>query len=134
MPKENIIFLDKDDEGKRKVIESEDKKQTFAANIHTLFSDGFFMESTTGAFAKEKISEILKKIDCYSKDKFLEEKDKIEGIINLIGEPILKRKLKEMFNEKLNSFTEITNLKLELEKTKQELELLKNRYEITIKK
>ena len=53
LPKENVMFLQdgKQDKGV-------DHKQTFGANIHTLLSDGFFMEGgLMGEFAKGKIEE-----------------------------------------------------------------------------
>jgi len=61
IPKQNIIFLDKDKDGKCKVVDGlKDKKQTFGANIHTLLSDSFFMEDgLMGEFAKGKINEII---------------------------------------------------------------------------
>jgi len=62
IPKQNIIFLDKDENGNCKVLKHDkvmNKKQTFGANIHTLLSDSFFMEDgLMGEFAKSKINEI----------------------------------------------------------------------------
>jgi predicted ATP-binding protein involved in virulence len=61
IPKQNIIFLDTDEEGNCKVIDGlNEKKETFGANIHTLLSDSFFMENgLMGEFAKSKINEII---------------------------------------------------------------------------
>jgi len=62
LPKENIIFLDRDKNGNCIVEDGlKEKKQTFGANIHTLLSDSFFMEDgLMGEFAKSKIDEINK--------------------------------------------------------------------------
>lgn len=96
LPKENIIFLDKDDDGNCVVKEGID---TFGANIHTLFRDGFFMESTFGEFAKNKIKQV---VDWIENDKYEENKEKIDYIISSIGEPIIKNKLQSMIDEYLN--------------------------------
>ena len=62
IPKENIIFLDKEKIGNCKVLSHDEvllKKQTFGANIHTLLSDSFFMEDgLMGEFAKGKINDV----------------------------------------------------------------------------
>jgi len=62
IPKRNIIFLDKEENGNCKVLFHDEvlsKKQTFGANIHTLLSDSFFMEDgLMGEFAKNKIRTI----------------------------------------------------------------------------
>ena len=62
IPKQNIIFLDTDDDGKCKVLNNDEvmnKKETFGANIHTLLSDSFFMDNgLMGEFAKRKIKTI----------------------------------------------------------------------------
>ena len=103
LPKENIIFLDKDKNGKCKVVDGlNEKKETFGANIHTLLSDSFFMEDgLMGEFAKSKINEI---IDFLNDKKTLNEisiKEKeIIKIIEYIGEPFLKQKLLDMYYKK----------------------------------
>jgi len=56
--KANILFLKKE-EGQRYATSLNVKPDTFGANIHELLSDGFFMSNTIGAFAKEKITEII---------------------------------------------------------------------------
>jgi len=58
IPSANIMFLAVDDINKS-ALQIIDKNQTFAANIHELLSDGFFMEYTKGAFSLSKINEIL---------------------------------------------------------------------------
>jgi predicted ATP-dependent endonuclease of OLD family len=136
LPKENIIFLNKDDNGRCIVEDVEGMPKTFASNVHTLFSKSFFMDSTIGEFARNKIKEVMKKIDTCSREELLEKEnqEEIMGVINSIGEPILKKKLLEEYNQKINSLSDIEKIKIELEQTKKELENLKNRYEITIKK
>ena len=57
IPACNILFLEQN-EG-LKTIPSDKSTKTFAANIHDLLADGFFMKHSIGAFAEEKIREII---------------------------------------------------------------------------
>lgn len=100
IPKSNVVFLEKKDS---KVIVSHlaERKQTFAANIHTLLSDAFFMkEGTVGEVAKEKINWVIDQINSRY-DVFEQNLDEIKKIVDLIGEPVIKSKLANMVNEKL---------------------------------
>ena len=114
LPKENIIFLKKgkkgeklsdetDAEGKCIVVKGlKNKENSFAANIHTLLSDGFFLEGgLIGEFAKGKINKI---IDFYREVKEIEKKIK-EG--NLKEVEI--KKLKSEKKKKENNYNEIKN-------------------------
>ena len=100
IPKEHVIFLGKDDnEGNCKVIPEIDLKETFGANIHTLFTSSFFLENgLIGEFANGKIN---KAIEYLNKDTLSEIEIKYcEQIIKIIGEPILKNQLQRMLNNK----------------------------------
>lgn len=126
IPKNNVIFLDKDSNGH--TIISSQNKETFGANIHDLLADSFFMsDGLMGEFAKEKIDRTIKwlryrillkeigssnnKIDELFKQKIKELKE-IESsdswvlessknmhreIIDLIDEPLLRYKMNEMY-------------------------------------
>ena len=129
IPKENVIFLDKFDnktEEKYPKLDLKDLKngncinvsnhieiKTFGANIHTLLSDGFFMNNgLMGEFAKGKINEIKK---FYEIVKFLEPKNKkykrilkilylfkikeFKHIQSIIGEPFLQTIIKNYLDE-----------------------------------
>jgi energy-coupling factor transporter ATP-binding protein EcfA2 len=105
LPKENVIFLDKDKDGNCKVVDGlKEKKQTFGANIHTLLSDSFFMEDgLMGEFAKVKIQSIIKYHEDIEKKEIIEA-DKIEykakqqkefwQIQSIIGDDYLKQVIK----------------------------------------
>lgn len=98
LPKENVIFLEK---GKSVLRE----EQTFGQNIHTLFADSFFMSGgLIGEFAKNKINtEIITVINGFNKENPITT-DKAESLskkIEMIGEPLIKRKLTMMLEEKL---------------------------------
>ena len=111
IPKENIIFLDKEENGNCKVLNHDEvlsKKQTFGANIHTLLSDSFFMEGgLMGEFAKQKINKIIdfhKEVEKENKKeksnfhllkiRYEEHKTKFWQIQSIIGEEYLKQVVK----------------------------------------
>ena len=100
IPRSNVIFLEKND-SKIRVSQLADRKQTFAANIHTLLSDAFFMkEGTIGDVAKEKINWVIDQINSRY-PVFVQNLDEIKTIVDLIGEPVIRAKLATMMNEKL---------------------------------
>lgn len=115
LPKENVIFLekyeDKDDEvknGNQKVgncknVTKETKIDTFGANIHTLLSHGFFMkDGLMGEFAKSKINDVYDFLSNPNTQTNLTQ-IKAQEIINLIGEPILKKELQYLYDYKFET-------------------------------
>jgi predicted ATP-binding protein involved in virulence len=128
IPKQNIIFLDKDEEGKCKIVDGlKDKKQTFGANIHTLLSDSFFMEDgLMGEFAKGKIEDVYNFIVHHKTGK-IKTKEDAQDIINIIGEPLIQRELQQLFDKKF----ELSNMTIDdeisvLERKIQALKKIKN--------
>ncbi|MDO6658655.1 AAA family ATPase [Anaerobacillus sp. 1_MG-2023] len=119
LPKENIISLI-EDENSSKIIsyQLEDIDQTFASNIHTLFSKSFFMNSTIGEFAKYNIDSVINRLNS-NKPVTEKEQEEISGIISLIGEPLIRNKLKEMYIDKLDHYSRRKKEKEILEKIKQ---------------
>lgn len=100
LPRENVIMLDTDKD-ENCIVRNDKDIKTFGANIHTLLANSFFMESTLGEFAKQKITEVIKDLDLKIKDnKDIEENrnKEIKYIISLVGEPVIKAKLQEMYN------------------------------------
>lgn len=92
IPKENVIFLE---DGKQVVVNID----TFGANIHTLLSHGFFMsDGLMGEFAKEKINSVIN----YLKDpqSTIHTKEEAKKIVEIIGEPFLRNKLLEMYDDR----------------------------------
>ena len=133
IPKQNIIFLDKDEKGNCKVVNGlKEKKQTFGANIHTLLSDSFFMEDgLMGEFAKGKIQQIMNLLN--GKPSSYDYKFRyiftnvyhfdlmsrnIKKVIDAIGEPFLRDKLLKMHEEKYPQTNEekIKDLEAEIER------------------
>ncbi len=124
IPKQNIIFLDKDEKGNCKVVDGlKKKKQTFGANIHTLLSDSFFMEDgLMGEFAKSKINEIIdfqklvkknRHIDCLTKIYLHSKQKNFWQTQKIIGEEYLKQVIK-------NHLVEIEKKLLGKDRAKQE--------------
>jgi hypothetical protein len=82
VPNHHIVFLKKDKEKEVKFLSSEEGiKHTFAANIHEILYNSFFMQNGfIGAFATDKINKVFK----YLNDE-LAEKQKKMVIIDLNG-------------------------------------------------
>ena len=123
IPKQNIIFLDKDEKGNCKVVDGlKEKKQTFGANIHTLLSDGFFMDDgLMGEFAKSKIEEVIDYLN--DKESKIKDNDEVQKLIDIIGEPIIRNQLQKMLDSKrLTKMDEIDIIKAEIADLEKRLE------------
>lgn len=89
----NVLQLSKGDIADR-------MKRTFAANIHSLLADSFFMDSTTGAFAKYQYDKIIafyhqvrlagKDVPEKLKQEYFISREKFLFIIGLIGEEVIR--------------------------------------------
>lgn len=121
LPNYNIVYLDKDINGKSEIMKYDDlkrPKKSFAANITELLADSFFVkEGLIGKFASDKIDETIKWLTS-KKDKSDAEYHK--RLIQNIDEPIIQRKLAEMYSEKMKE-----NLSKEL--LQQEIKILTDR-------
>ena len=122
LPKENVIFLEKGKQG----YPFEDGKQTFGANIHTLLSHGFFMKNgLMGEFAKSKIDDVINYLN--NKETEIENDQDAQNIINIIGEPIIKRELQKMLDsERLSKVDKIDKIEKDIEELQKELKELRN--------
>jgi energy-coupling factor transporter ATP-binding protein EcfA2 len=91
IPSDNILFLG------NKVPPG---IKTFGANIHTLLAESFFLEhSFMGDFARTKINDLINfLIDESSSNSW--NQDSAAQLISLIGEPLLKDRLLEIYKEK----------------------------------
>ncbi|TYQ15859.1 UNVERIFIED_CONTAM: putative AbiEii toxin of type IV toxin-antitoxin system [Acetivibrio alkalicellulosi] len=123
--KTNVIHLRKTDKKENDNIEVVDnitKKQTFGANIHTLFTDNFFLDTTIGEFALKKIKAVIKDLTSDGEVDEIRKKE-IKHIINNIGEYIIKSKLEKLYDKKFSEATENYSLKIrELEEEKDRLQ------------
>jgi len=129
LPKENVIFLDKykkdenQKEGNCKNVTKDMTMKPFGANIHTLLSDGFFMDGgLMGEFAKGKIQEILNFLDKEKNEKLKTiEKSQILPIIDSIGEDFLREKLLSMYFEKFPDEKQLDDKDIKIRELEKEL-------------
>lgn len=143
---DNVIMLQKDSDSQRNVIEEEKNNiKTFGQNIYDLYRSSFFLDSTRGDFANNRINIVIKTIyellgDNSNKEKIKEEflqlllldKNKTEEefkkilkkLINSIGETMIRKKLTFMY-EKI--FPNTNNLDERIQKLEQELEELRKK-------
>ena len=82
-----VIYLEKDKDGFAKEVKA--KKNTFCGNIGEMLSMNFFMDATIGAFASDKIVELVEnmKRGIFNKN-----------LINCIGDSLLQKLLIEKTN------------------------------------
>lgn len=97
LPKEKIIALDNDGNQKEN-----NELTAFGSNILDIYKENFFLTSTFGEFAKGKITnviELLSKGETEYTKLSENKKNEIKFIINSVGEPLIKNKLKKMYLE-----------------------------------
>lgn len=143
IPNNNILFLEVVEVVEKNKIKSysfpkTNKESTFAANIHEMLTNGFFMESTKGEFALSKIRyflEFYKKVfeakenDLLNlKEQFISKSQKFKRLINLIGEEQIKSTLHNHFEFIESKLMPKEYFDLKIERLKNEIMLLeKNR-------
>lgn len=99
IPKQNIIYLSKDEKGSIKVDLITEHEETFGSNIYKLYNNAFFMDNgAVGEFAKEYICRIKEDIDNSSKSY-----EKIVEDISIIGDEFIRDQLHLYLNQKKNS-------------------------------
>lgn len=102
IPKHNVIFLEKPEEGKCQI--SSKVQKTFGANITDLLADSFFLEKgLIGDFARKKINDVIDWInENRNKTEINEEElERYQKVIELIDERVIKLKLSDMITELL---------------------------------
>ncbi len=106
IPNTNVTFLTKEKEINNDTIkELEGSPRTFAANISELLSNSFFIkEGLIGQFAKERINSCIRWLLEASPTKVYKERESIIKFIDLIGEPILRNKVYDIYKSKLKLF------------------------------
>ncbi|TDG35242.1 hypothetical protein EZJ43_14175 [Pedobacter changchengzhani] len=120
LPKSHVLFIEK----KEKDVsifhsKNNNREETFAANIHSLFSDSFYLDGILiGEFAKNKLDNIIKFLR--NEDSFYPN-DAYKKTIDIIGEPVLRRKLQDMWFEKFGLEEEL----IALQKRMDEIQKLK---------
>ncbi|MFZ0595853.1 MAG: AAA family ATPase, partial [Flavobacterium sp.] len=123
LPNKNIVYLYKNSESSEtRILDYEDvlrPNKSFAANITDLLADSFYIEDgLIGDFAKEKLKEVIEWLD--NKDD-IQNAEKYKSFIKIIDEPIVQRKLAEMYDSKMEDTIQISVI----EKQIKDLENLK---------
>ena len=113
IPSANILRL------KKGIVQHyKDHGETFGANVHDLLADSFFMYSTIGKYSKNEIIKCLKKLTPKkNKSPKLSKKEQVyfKNLIEQIGEPLIKDRLKDLYLKK-NGKPTYDELEKELEK------------------
>lgn len=124
MPSRNVVLIEKNGDNIRIFNPDSNQEQTFGANVSTLLEDSFFIkDGLMGSFAKRKINETIKWLLIKDKRRIKKgEKDKYWRLINSIGEPIIRRKLKSMYVERFNDSDTLKLLYEEKERIENEIE------------
>ena len=114
LPKKHFVFLE-NIEGKCKISDLRGYQETFGANIHSLYTDAFFLSGALiGDLAKSKIDEL---INYLQNNEYTDEKTaNYRKILDAIGEPVIKYKLEELWIEKLGKKEEVLILRRRLNK------------------
>ncbi|MDD2509279.1 MAG: AAA family ATPase [Aliarcobacter skirrowii] len=134
--KNNIVFLDRYKKDDLEVTNNIQKigncknisnnieiQNTFGANIHTLLSHSFFMkDGLMGEFAKEKINQVYNFITD-NDTSFIKTKEEAKNIINLIGEPMLRKELQFLYDEKF----EVDDIDKQIREYEKAIEKLKSK-------
>jgi predicted ATPase len=96
LPKQNLIFLQKN--GPFTEIAELDENVAFASNIHTLYTNSYFIKGgIKGKFSEEWLNKELK--DLFSSKKKINI-DRIRKVISLIGEPVLRSTLNDLLDKR----------------------------------
>jgi hypothetical protein len=105
IPSSNILRLTINPNTK-KSIPTANIEQTFGANIHDLLANDFFLENGyMGKFANDTIQAVIGKLETWNEsdntEAQLKLKNELKNIIQLIGEPLVKESLMDLFSEKI---------------------------------
>ena len=109
IPESNILYLSRD---KKKKL----NQKTFAANVHDLFNDTFFLPNTLGEVAQKEVGDIVryyhkakllrmkKPGGCLIEDNCLdwmkeEQMAKMQYVSSIVGDDYLKEEIVDMLNE-----------------------------------
>ncbi|MBT1699626.1 AAA family ATPase [Fulvivirgaceae bacterium PWU4] len=101
IPRERIIFVTREKNKTLNIGSLESHEQTFAANIHDLFADAFFMgEGLVGDFALTFINTILADIEEAQHSGITSDRSVLLlNRIKLIGEPLIQSRLEDLFDD-----------------------------------
>lgn len=130
LPFNSMILLDKNEQG-QVVVQNELDGQgaTLGANIHELYAHSFFLKGgLIGDYAKQKINEVANQLIKAGVTQSIDWGG-IRKFINQIGEPIIKARLVELYDQKYRLYkpSEVESVKEEIEALKKRLKMLEKR-------
>ncbi|SEF73594.1 AAA family ATPase [Sphingobacterium lactis] len=100
IPSNNILRLESG-----KPFKTKNSEETFGANIHDLLANDFFLEKGyMGEFVNNKIKQVIDTLNKWKKDDNktkINEKGEIYQFIQIIGEPLIKDSLLDLYHEKI---------------------------------
>jgi predicted ATP-dependent endonuclease of OLD family len=98
IPKYNLVFMEKDENGLTEIRPSGDHKPTLGGNIFELFQDGFYMKEFIGEFAFNKINEAINFLN--DKKSTFHNLAEVESFVKLIGEDIIRSEIQRVIDLK----------------------------------
>jgi predicted ATPase len=124
-PNTNVIFLKNNTHTLISSPYLEGSPKTFASNIIELFSNSFFIkDGLIGSFAKEKTNHFIHHLLKLSPEETYQQKEEIKKFIDIIGEPLIRNKVLQIYNGKLELYNE-NDLGQRILSLEQELKQLK---------
>jgi hypothetical protein len=119
----NTVFMKLDNDKNVQIQDSlTDQRQTFGANIYSLYADSFFIQDgLMGKFASEKINVIIKTLNSL-RPLNAQEREIMRRTISQIGEPAIKNKLIQMYSDRFNMdiHERLDNIEKKLKKDDQD--------------
>lgn len=123
----NIIYMERRDDECVVAETATRPNRSFGANIHDLLHDAFFLrDGFIGQFAHNKIDEIIKLL---IENKPINEWQQvyIKQLIDLVDEPIIKVKLKELYAQKIGLNVEIERINAQIEQLQKQKKQIEKR-------
>ncbi len=122
IPKQNTIFLKKEDD---KVTVVDESAETFAANIYSLFKNSFFIDnSMIGSFAERELKTLAKEINYINEESDIKN---IKARIQAIGDDFVRKQFLDLFNMRVNAESEIDKLRREVKELEGRIKKMENR-------
>ncbi len=102
LPRDNIVFLNTDDEG-RTIVETKYNISPFGANLYDLLSNGFFIGNSVGVFSEKMIEDLVRyrrgKYQLKAEENVVNVKKRMDFVLRSIGDPIVGSLISEMKDE-----------------------------------
>src|ERR1035437_8643004 len=99
LPNYNVVFLQSKE---NKTIVYKEQPTSFAANIHELLANSFFLDTPIGKLAENKIDEILKWLN-QKEDLSPERVEYIHKVIRLVDDSVVQNKLLQLLALKIEN-------------------------------